>query len=243
MDSSVSTLHCSFVIYLHKDAAFIPTFIKDLRSFFQKFPLNYEVVAVIEKNAKEAFNIMKSAQTESSSREHIQILYNDRYLGRAESLRRAFTKSQAPFVLVTDPLLSTPLGDLFKILQNLMTDTSVAMCWGERVSKKDSLFHRRTGPRHSVEHLFTGIFKDIKRGFGSLDPFCEIGGFSKRAWNEIEPHLPKKLNGWYLHPDLHKAFSKSGEKILEIPIWDSGATSLSYGLVKARWNLFAKSLL
>lgn len=243
MESSESTLHCSFVIYLHKDAAFIPSFMKDLRGFFQKFPLNYELLAVIEKDAEDALAQVKAAQTESPQRENIQTLFNEKYLGRAESLRRAFSKAQASYVLVADPLLSTPFGDLFKVLQNLMTDPTVALCWGERISKKDSLFHRRTGPRHSIEHLFTGIFKEKNKSFSSLDPFCEIGGFTKESWVAVEKSLPAKLSGWYLHADLHHAYAQHARKILEVPIWDSGATSLSYGYWSARWDLLKKSVL
>lgn len=235
----MSTPHCSFVIYLDKDAHALTSFLKDLRSFFQKFPLNYEVVAVVEKGSSDCAKFLQDAQKESSPKECITVVQNTQTLHRAESLRRGLNKAQATYLVIADPQTATPFGDLFKILQNLMSEPTMDICWGQRVSKKDSVFLSSRSPRHNLERLFNGILHE--RNKTSSDPLCEIGGFKKEAWLRLqEQSANHKFKGWYLNPQLLRALKDL--KRIEIPIHDSGQTSKSYSLWRERWNLLRQSI-
>lgn len=238
----MSTLHCSFVIYLDEDSAAIPSFLKDVRGFFQKFPLNYELVAVVEKGAQGCLKLLREAQTESPPREKITILTNDRKLRRAESLRRGLDAAEAPYLVIADPLMATPLGDLFKILQNLMGETSVDMCWGDRTTKKGSPFLDNSTPRHHLEHLFNGILRERKHT-PLKDPLCETGGLKKTAWQKLSEKMKSHtLRGWYLSPYILKEAQKQALNVIEVPVHDSGQSSLSFSLWRERWNLLRQSI-
>ncbi|WP_374078680.1 hypothetical protein [Bdellovibrio bacteriovorus] len=238
----MSTPHCSLVIYLNKDAPAVTSFLKDLRSFFQKFPLNYELVAIIEKGASECARLLEEAKKESSAKETISLVQNSKTLHRARSLCQGFNAAQAPYVLVGDPQLATPLGDLFKILQNLMSESTVDICWGNRLNKKDSVFLNSLAPRHKLERLFNGILHE--RNKKSSDPLCEIGGFKKEAWVCLQEKLSTKtIKGWYLHQQLQKEIQETALNRIEIAIHDSGQTSASYSVWRERWNLLSQSIL
>lgn len=237
----MSTPHCSFVIYLNNDSAELPLFIQDVRTFFQKFPLVYELIAVTEKNATACREQIKTAQTQSSEKEKIILVQNQSFLGRAESLRQGLNKAQGAFVLIADPQMATPLGDLFKVLQHLMTESDLNLCWGERLTKKDSPFQQAATPRHQLERLFNGILKERNQKLPA-DILCETGGMTKGTWQEVEKSLPsKKLSGWYLHLYIQKALATK-HKSLVLAIHDSGKTSPSYSLWKVRWNLLLQSI-
>lgn len=235
----MSTPHCSFVIYLDKDAAIIGPFLQDLRSFFQKFPLHYELVAVTEKKASECAQQLEQAQKESGEREQIVLLQNTRHLGRAESLRQGLNKATGNYLILADPATATPLGDLFKILQNLMSEPTLDICWGQRLSKKDSPFLTSNSRRHRLERLFNGILHEREKHVA--DPLCEIGGLKKEAWLRVN-NFPAALKGWYFHLHLQKQIAKAGLKKTEIPIYDSGKTSASYSYWRERWHLLRQSI-
>lgn len=237
----MSTPHCSFVIYLNNDSNELPLFIQDVRTFFQKFPLIYELIAVTEKNAATCVEQIQTAQTQSSAKEKIVLIQNQKFLGRAESLRQGLNKADGAFLLLADPQMATPLGDLFKVLQNLMTDADVNLCWGERPSKKDSPFHHGAAPRHRLERLFNAIFKE-RHHHMPIDVLCESGGLTKSTWQEIEKSWNgKKLRGWYLHLYIQKALTAK-HKSLFIALYDSGKTSPSFSLWTARWHLLFQSI-
>nr|WP_295902269.1 glycosyltransferase [uncultured Bdellovibrio sp.] len=239
MESSVSTPHCSFVIYLDKDAAIVGPFLQDLRSFFQKFPLHYELVAVIEKGASDCVRLLEQAQKESGERERLTLVPNASHLGRAESLRQGLNKASGNYLVLADPVTATPLGDLFKILQNLMSEPTLDVCWGQRLSKKDSPFLNSNSRRHHLERFFNGILQEREKHVS--DPLCEIGGLKKEAWLRVKD-FPAPLKGWYLHPQLQKQIAKAGLKKIEIPIYDSGKTSASYSYWRERWHLLRQSI-
>lgn len=237
----MSTPHCSFVIYLNDDSTELPLFIQDVRTFFQKFPLIYELIAVTEKNASACIEQIKAAQTQSTEKEKIILVQNQKCLGRAESLRQGLNHAHGTFLLMADPQMATPLGDLFKVLQHLMTDSDINLCWGERLTKKDSPFQNAATPRHRLERLFNAILKERNHKLPA-DILCESGGLTKNTWQEIEKSwADTKLRGWYLHLHVQKVLTTK-HKSLFVAINDSGKTSPSYSMWKARWNLLLQSI-
>ncbi|UOF02737.1 glycosyltransferase [Bdellovibrio reynosensis] len=240
MESSVSTPHCSFIVYFDKDSK-PDLFISDLRSFFQKFPLHYELVAVFEPQAHEKLLEFKAALGVANEKEKIKLVENKSRLGRAASLYTGLSNAEAEYMLTLDASLATPFGDQFKILQNLMTTPEVDICSGERVSKKQSPFHAAATPRHKLEHLFNPIFKE-KMQNSLQDPLCESLGIRKKVFQEIKEDLSEKsLKGWYLNLPLLKAAKKLNMKIIEVPVHDSGAAT-NFHLWRERFYLLAKSI-
>lgn len=229
MESHVSTLHCSFVVYLNKDKSLLPHFFANMNAFFEKIPLNYELLLILEKNSD-------CHEVELRANDQIRVYKNSKFLGRAESLRRFLGEAQSPICVVLTPELSSPLGDALKIFQYLMAEEGLALCWGERRSKKSPSSTKNFSPRQSLEFEFTKIIDD-RQSTNRNDYFCELGGFKTQSWRDISSTLPAPISGWYLRPWISKIPQYSELTKQFVFVFDSGKTSPSYSSWKARWQM------
>lgn len=238
----MSTLHCSFIAYFSDDASALSLFLRDFRSFFQKFPLHYELVLVLEPDSRPCQSAIDEVARNAPVNEKLRTIMNPQKWGRAKSLWAGLDAAEGNFLILADSALATPLGDLFKILQHLMTDTNASSYWGDRTLKQSSPFLNPQKQRHRIEHLFTPILKERHKEM-SADLLCEVGGFSHSNWLKAKKHLEKnKVHGWYIGADLQRALQKENQKIERIYIHDSGATTLDYKPWRIRWNLLRKCL-
>ncbi|QLY24504.1 glycosyltransferase [Bdellovibrio sp. KM01] len=242
MESSESTPHCSLLVYLNKDADVIPSFLQDLRTFFQKFPMQYELITLVEQGADKTFEVLNLQAANSNFNETLSVHKNDRKKGRALSLYQGMELARAPYVMILDSELASPFGDVFKLWQHLVAEDKVDVCWGDRYRKKENPFLRGESPRAKTEILFNNILRE--RYHNSLqDPLCEVIAIKKSAWEKIRTELPlQKLRGWYLTPALHQSARLQTLSIIEIPVYDSGRSSKSYNVWKERLNLFRDSI-
>lgn len=242
MESPVSTLHCSFVVYLDQDSVLLPQFLGDLRSFFQKFPLKFELVAALAKKDQASAKILAESRAQDASLFEVRIHENRFSKNRAENLRQALNTCEAPYLLILNPEMSAPLGDSFKVLQHLMSDESLDVCWGERYSKKSGLLAQGATPALKLEDVFNKILKE-KNKAASLDSLCEVGGFKLSAWKKLDAGFGKrKLFGWYLHPFLQKEIRELALKREDIFVHDAGQRPRSFSVGRARWNLLRQSI-
>ncbi len=233
----MSTPHCSLIMYLNKDAALVPAFLRDLRSFFSKFPMHYEVIALVEKKAHASLSVLQNEQKASPEKEHIQILQNQQHLGRAQSLIRGFNTAQSPFLLVVNPEMASPLGDVFKLWQHLVGEDPIDICWGNRYRKKDSPFVTSSSARIRTEHFFNELLRS-KDSKAIQDPLCEVIALKKQSWEKLRPDFEKKPpHGWYLAAAIQQCPTRNNLNIIELPVYDSGVTSKSYSVWLERWRL------
>ncbi|MFM6927991.1 MAG: glycosyltransferase [Bdellovibrio sp.] len=239
----MSTPQCSLLVYLNRDETLVPAFMQDLRSFFQKFPLQYEVIVLVENKAADTFAALQTEISRSPQNEQLIIHRNEKNLGRALSLYRGIDLARAPFVMILDSELASPFGDVFKLWQHLVAEEKIDICWGDRYRKKESPFNSSGSPRVRTEHLFNGILRE-KYKDSLQDPLCEVFALKKSAWEKIRGEVPlQEVRGWYLSPALHASARLQTLNIIEIPVYDSGATSKSYKIWRERLNLFKNSIL
>lgn len=232
MESSVSTPHCSLVVYLDRDTNLLEVYLQDLRSFFAKFPIQYEVVVVAE----------RGIQTPALA-EPARCIQNETRRGRAASLWQGLQDSRGSFAVVTSLEMSTPLGDLFKLLQHMMTEPEVDLYWGDRSQKKGSPFLQSKLPRHKTENTFNRILREKFPG-SPRDLLSDVLMFKRTSLQRLAPEVAKKkLQGWYLGPQLLKSLRTLQFKIEETAVFESGVTPLGYSLWRERWNLFKESIL
>lgn len=247
----MSTPHCSLIMYVNKDATLIPAFLRDLRSFFAKFPVYYEVIAIVEKKAQQSLLALQKEQTFPAEKERIQILQNNQHLGRARSLARGFDLAESSALLIVSPEMASPLGDILKLWQHLISEDQIDICWGDRYRKKDSPFVTSTSPRLRTEHFFNELFlgrsplKKEKNNPEILqDPLCEVFALKKQAWEKLRRELlQENLKSWYLGVALQRCSTLKDLKIIELPVYDSGITSKSYSLWLERWRLMRRTSL
>lgn len=231
MESAVSTPLLSLVIYLDQESKHLEDCLRDLQTFFTKFPLPYEVILMAEKGV-----------TLSEKQAPIRIIHNKTRLGRAASLWQGLQAAQGHFLAVSSVEMTTPLGDLFRLLQYLMSEEKIDLYWGDRYAHKNSSFLKKENPRQKTEHLFNGI---LKEKFGALpaDPLSDVVMIKQSALKKLTSTANiGKIKGWYLAPVLLRALKQQPLQMEQLPILDSGLTAPGFSLWKARWGLFKECL-
>jgi hypothetical protein len=234
MQALESTSHFSLIVYLDKDAALLPTFLKDVRGFFQKFPINYELVAIVNGAHNPCGTFLHEQRRHSPDKEILTIIESSLCLSRTQAVSLALASPRTEYAVVSTVDMATPLGDLFKLLQHLMTEPKTDIVWGNRYTKKDNAYVSATSSRVKLEKFFHGILgKKIVN-----DPLCEVFAIKRRAALAIDAELKGiPLRGWYLGPSLAKILTTKNLEILEVPVFDSGASSPSYRRLPVIWNL------
>lgn len=233
MAPSESTLHCSFIAYLDKNSASAEAFLKDCITFFGKFPLSYELLFV-SKTPLSFIDLADYPQVELLN------LVNSA-APRAEALRQALSAARGEYLILLDPYLDTPLADTFKILQTLMTSDDLDCCMGERLSKAQSPLHQKNQWRLRIESDFNRILQDRFQN-RNTDFYCEMGGFKKQAWAEINKTLPPRLSGAYFLIQTYAAQKEIQLKTERIYIHDAGKYPRHPSRLRTRWELFKNSI-
>ena len=221
----MSTPHCSLIVYLDSDTSLLESFRRDVTQFFLKFPLQYEVLLVAHKSTN-APELPKDWT----------LLRIDKSQGRAEGLKQACLQAKAPFVSLANLEMITPLGEIFKMLQNIMTSPEVDFCIGNRYAKKDSPFLLNATPRFRSEHFFNGILKE-RHSSPTEDFLSEALVLRKDSFEKIAGDMPSLKNFWYLGPAIIRTAQIKGLQILPIALFDSGYHPKGYSVWKERWNL------
>lgn len=241
MENSLSTPHCSFVINLHRDLENLPRFLQDFRIFFQRFPLRYELVGVIHPSQQKSISILETLQQSAPENEVWHIVTGPPQ-SRALSLRRALDSAQGEVILTPSIVMSTPLGDLFKMMQTLLAEPTVAACWGERYSKNHGALHQLPTAALRLEKVFNDIFKE-KFPQREKDSLCEAGALRKSAWLQIRDSASvQKARGWYLAAACQHALREQALVQKTVFVNDSGQRPQDFSLWKARWELLRQSL-
>lgn len=213
------------------EQAQIPELLKNISSYFGKFLIPYEVVFSLDPSTDQSEKILME---ESEKDPRIRVLKNPRRLGRAESLRQALLQARAPYIASASADLSTPLGDITKLLQHL-TETQSKIIFGTRVDKKDSPFFTINTKKNSLEITHINILWESKR-LPFKDPFSSYFVMTK----EVQADLLKDLSpkGWYLTSDLQKAVLKKNISYSELPIHSTAGRAANYPYLREYLRLF-----
>lgn len=188
-------------------------------------------------------NFLSDFKSTAPQNESWQILKTSTKIGRAQSLQKGASHARGEFIIFPSLMMATPLGDLFKILQHLMSEPGMMACWGERYSKKSSVMAESQNAALKIEDTFNKILKE-KNPQRAPDPLCEIGGIRRTAWLEIQdtPDL-KKSKGWFLANHCQKALRRKNLTQHFLYIHDSGLRPADFPAWSARWELLRQSLL
>lgn len=241
MENSLSTPQCSFVLNLHRDLETLPLFLQDFRVFFQRFPLRYELVVVFHSSRRKDISKLEKLRQNAPENETWQLL-TSRQNSRARNLQMALDSAQGEFVILPSPVLATPLGDLFKLMQTLLTEPELAACWGERYSKNSGALHQQPTAAVRTEKIFNAIFKE-KHPQREKDSLCEVGALRKSAWMEIRDAASvQKARGWFFTGACQHALREKALIQKTVFVHDSGQRPRDFSSWKIRFELLRQSL-
>lgn len=222
-----SQVHFTLVIHSYKSGPKLATMqrsLADIRAFFGRFQMPYEVIWL---------NPAKAPPQEKpdNSDDFLSLVELEERGTKTSALHRAILSARGEFIIVADENLATPLGDLFKVLQTTISEKKWA--WGERNFTK---LKTEKSKRLQHDELFAKIILEKNRTTAS-DFFCETWGFSKSSWLETFPQPPK-------HNLLSVALSQSiqPEAIMRVKVTDSGLTPQHYPSMKLWLSRFFFSI-
>ncbi len=217
----------------------LPELFSNLNSFFEKFHIPFEVVFCLDPSQDQSERLLREAQQKDPSYRYFQ---NPRPLGRARSLIRAIKEASAPYIAATSADLTTPLGDITKLLQKI-GEMNSAIVFGDRIGKRDSPFLSSTSKKSRLEITYMNIFWE-KNNRRFKDPFCSTFVLKK----EIRDLLLSDLKtsgwdlGWYLTPALQEQVLKKNIPFAEVPVYASSFYRKSFPYYRESLRLFLRSL-
>ncbi len=202
----------SLIVPIKNEKKLLERGLNELESFIQKFPLQWELILVVDPSSDAS---LSTAQALRSEKIQVQILENPRQLGRGPSVLKGMKSAHGDFVMVFPLDFTIPLADLFNFLQELILNPTTDIAIGNRnTSRKKREAPRRTSWHWTLDNII--VEKWRKLGVASSDPLCPYLVFQKKSLDQILPEL--KMRAWYYTPEILKLAHKHQMKIVEVPV-------------------------
>lgn len=163
---------------------------------------------------------VRVAQEKLGNQPH-KVLKNVQNEGKGEAVKRGMLDSSASYILFTDADLSTPIGEVEKLLAKLQEGYDVAI--GSRGLANSQVEVPQNFLRQSMGKIFNRIarlvsFKQIR------DSQCGFKCFRRDAAQKL--FNAQKLKGFSFDAEIMYLAQKKGYKIAEVPvIWRNSPAS------------------
>ncbi len=171
-----------FSLLIYEDGSDKNLLEQDLKSFFHKFSIPYEVIWI--------------SPYQQNFRHFLQLC----------------EKAQADYIVTLNASLTSPLGDVLKLLQTLIANDNLHIVFGERWSKlkvkKDSFLR--------WEYIFTQSLIEKKRPI-LKDPFCPFVALRRKNW--LTTDLQSK--SYFITAELQKRTLGQTRAYAEVPLLHS----------------------
>lgn len=219
------------------DISTIREFMGSVSAFFLKFPLRYEVLLAVSKPSDELRAAVSDQKLASDERNPFRIVEMTGLAhARSKKLKTLFTEAKGEVVVATSVHLEIPLGDIFKMLQELYTDPELQAVFGHRSAKRSAgaKTSAQVGPssatlphalqsRDPLEVFFQNIaFEKVRWPFKDL--FCPTFALRKSAFEKIGPEL--KTSGWHWTMEVQRSVTRMKLKATEVPVIENLASNL-----------------
>jgi len=194
------------------------TNLQDLEFFLRKFPLQMELLLVMDPSQdateEEILKYQKHLQEIENSQLTIQLLKNKRNFGRSLSVAEGLRQAMGDVILVGSLGWSVPLAEVFQALQEILLTPNLDLVIGNRHTSRK----KRTAQRSSWYWTLEGLINEklAHEKLPTQDPLTPFLGFRKSARDQLITDL--HLNGWFYTPDILRTARKRGLTSKEIPI-------------------------
>lgn len=209
--STPSNPSLSIVIPAYNEERRLPGTIRDIRSFFARFP-QVEVIVVVEKSKDRTVELAKEA---AAGDPMIQIVANDVQRGKGYAVKCGMLRARGQFVFFMDADLSTPLAEVLKFLAEFQAQPDVAILIGSRAEAQSQIIKKQSWVRRNMGRSFNR-FVQVFGVEGIKDTQCGFKAFRKRA---VEPIFSRQtLNGFAFDVEVLVLAQMMGFKIQTIPV-------------------------
>lgn len=203
----------SLIVPLKNEKTLLERGLKELESFIQKFPLQWELILVVDPSSDASLPIAQSLRSEKIA---VAVLENSQQIGRGPSVLKGLKAAQGDYIMIFPLDFTIPLADLFNFLQELILNPRTDMAVGNRnTSRKKREAPRRSSWHWTLENIIAEKWR--RHGVSASDPLCPYLVFQKAALEKLLPQL--KMRGWYYTPEILSRAHELQLKVTEVPVW------------------------
>ncbi len=201
-----TTPFLSIVIPAYREERRLPTSLRELKLFFDRYPLPVEIIIVVQNSTDKTVEVAQN-NTFGDSRFIVVDKPIESNEGKGSTVRHGMKLTHGEYALFMDADLSTPLPEIFNFINFILDNPEIPILIGDRKSEMDKEAQGRTPVRKLMSSTFYGLtravtselFKDTQCGFKLFHKIASENIFSIQSINgfafDIEIILiAKKLN-------------------------------------------------
>lgn len=191
----------SLIFAVYNESERLKASLQDLKSFFQRQPLEVELVLVLEPHPTQAtLDAVAGAGFEQTTNIKVLQIQNAVHRGRGPSLKVGLDAASGHVLSPMSVDLSTPLADVFSALQEFVMDQENT---GFVLGNRRSLKRPRHGQRSGLKKFFDAVEHDKAASLEVPDPTSPFWMIQRELWQKISPNL--KFRRWYYTPNVIQA--------------------------------------
>lgn len=225
----------SLVIPAYREEKRLPASIRDIRSFFAKFEVPFEVLVVVEKSPDRTIELGRAAVGNDPK---IKVLDNQVQRGKGYAVKSGMLRARGEVVFFMDADLSTPLSEVLNFLAHFQAHPETDIVIGNRAHAKSLIVKKQSWLRRNLGRTFNK-FVQIFGVRGIEDTQCGFKAFRAKASREIFSR--QTLDGFAFDVEVLMLAQALGYKIDILPVrWVNSPDSKVRILIdpfKMLWDL------
>ncbi len=202
--------YLTFVIPAYNEAERIGSGIGQVIEYAEQRNLRSELIVVDDGSSDDTAQI---AQQAAAGRIPVQVLRNLTNQGKGYSVKRGMLAAGGRYVGFVDADMSTPIGEVDKVLSALEAGAQVAI--GSRTIAGAVIDQHQPWWREQAGKLF-GLFTRLVLLPGIADSQCGFKFFTREAAQEIFSR--QELSGWAFDAEVLYIARQLGYTIAQIPV-------------------------
>lgn len=202
----------SLVVPAYNEARRIEHSLKEIKSFFDAFPMNVEILLVIEKSTD---NTVALATQLVGTDPRFRIIANSVQKGKGYAVKTGMLQAKGEIVFFMDVDLSTPLVEVVKFVNHFADHPDCDVVIGSRQHQKSEVIKKQNPLRQKMGQTFNLLvqFFAIK---GITDTQCGFKAFAKKC---VQPVFSNQsLDGFSFDVEILIIAQKLGYKIDVVPV-------------------------
>lgn len=222
----------SIVIPAYNEARRIKRSLTDIQSFFKTWPMDHEIIVVVEKSSDETLKMAKDVVGDDPN---FKIIANKIQRGKGYAVRTGMLKAQGEFVFYMDLDLSTPLVEVMAFLGWFEAAPKTDIIIGSRQHPHSEVIVRQSHLRQKMGQFFNLLVKTFAFG-GIADTQCGFKAFRKKTVLPIFSR--QKINGFSFDVEVLMLAKKLGFKVEVHPVKWINSKESKVNIIKDSMKMF-----
>jgi dolichyl-phosphate beta-glucosyltransferase len=207
-------------------------------SFLDESGLSAEVI-VIDDGSSDTTSAVAEARIAEKGNSGSRVIRYDANRGKGYAVRLGMKSSAAPILLFTDADLSTPIEEISKLTEPILSG-ECDVAFGSRAIDRSLIGERQSWRREQGGRIFNLIVR-IFTGLDASDTQCGFKAFKMERFGPLIPTL--EIDRFGFDVEMLAAARQAGLRLKEIPVrWDNDDRS-KVSFLKDSFRMFKEVLI